>query len=120
VIINFLYTDTVMSELDGQVVIGVLLESQMMGIARLEQLCSKYIAARICDENVQDIYDLATQYELLALVKVCKYYSKRKNRKLSQPELAPLVGKEYDETSLLSGKYASMDGTEDDQRSVIV
>eukprot|EP01125_Pyxidicula_operculata_P019946 TRINITY_DN7264_c0_g1_i1.p1 TRINITY_DN7264_c0_g1~~TRINITY_DN7264_c0_g1_i1.p1 ORF type:complete len:718 (-),score=107.13 TRINITY_DN7264_c0_g1_i1:197-2206(-) len=116
-VIYYLYTNTIMSELDGSTVVGVMLESDALGLGRLKDLCQKYIAARITSDNVQELYSLCIEYEILQLKAACSFFSTKKNLSLST-SVAKYSGSEN--SPLLNDPLLLADDKEEDDHEPLL
>jgi len=98
VIQNYIYTDTISKDLSGDIVVGVLIEAELLDLPRLIQFCERYIASRLTKENVQEVYTFCEEYSIPQLKTACEYYSNKKQKKL---EMTPLVDSSNNEGDLL-------------------
>lgn len=72
-ILYYIYTNTLMVDITEDNVIELLVEAHAFLILPLSTICERYIAGRISEDNLDDIFDLSTSIGVFIIV-ICITY----------------------------------------------
>jgi len=65
--------------LDGDNVIELCQEADLVGLTHLSKLCQRFIAGRICEDNVQELSDFAHAIQSDELMAACNRYATQRH-----------------------------------------
>jgi len=101
VALQYIYTGSIPKDLDGNTILRVMIESERLGLSRLQQLCIAYISARISHINCITLHTLAQQHGIRDLEKVCDHYFKHYQSKYTTKEFSTLSSNSNSSSSRL-------------------
>jgi len=76
VMLSYIYSGSLPQNISGETILRVMVESEMLGLVRLQKLCINYVTARITESNCTALLAIAQHYKIRDLEIVCNHYLK--------------------------------------------